>query len=82
MSVYLFVEGTDMERSVSRGVLDTHVCSVIQEVLQVLDMAISTSLDHTHIYTHRENSKKLQMKWECFLEQDNNPNHEAKSMEK
>lgn len=44
LSTYLFVQGANMESRIPRCIFHTHVRSVEQEVLQVLDVAVSTSL--------------------------------------
>lgn len=41
---HLVVESTDVQRCVSRGVLSAHICPVKQQVLEVLDVTVSTSL--------------------------------------
>jgi len=41
---HLVVQGTDVQRRVSRGVLCTHIGAVEEEVLQMLDMPVSASL--------------------------------------
>lgn len=44
-----------MKRRVPRGVLGTHVRSVEQQMLQVLHMAVTTSLRvHVHTCTHAQ----------------------------
>ena len=41
---HLFIECTDVQSRVARGILHTHVRSVEQQMLQVLHVAIATRL--------------------------------------
>lgn len=41
---HLVVQGTDVQRCVSRGILRTHIGAVEEEVLQMLDVSVSARL--------------------------------------